>query len=406
LLNSLLIVLVVVSTWNFENNKLKLYFFNIFFIAWAVNGCLLSENLYSFFIFWEVMLIPLFILIGVFGGPNKRYASLKFFLFTAVGSILMFTALIYLSFLAQKSFGSYDLTPGIIKSLALPMNGFLSPQSLVFWAFCIAFFIKVPLFPLHSWLPQAHVEAPTAGSIILAGILLKVGVYGILRFVLPLFSESVEYYRVLIMSLGAIGVIFGSLVALFQSDIKKIVAFSSIAHMGLIITGLFSMNFTAIEGAVFQMIGHGITTGGLFIGVHCIYTRLHTKEISNLGGLAKLMPIFAICFFVVVLGSMAVPLTNGFVGEFMLLFGIYKVHRVLGLVSSLGVILAPLYLLKLYQKSMLGPINEKIDMNTKDISLMELFPFIILIVLIFFLGIYPQALIGFFEGSLHNILKI
>lgn len=405
ILNALLVFLVVVSTWSFDDKKLKLYFFNIFLIVWAVNGSLLSENLYSFFIFWEAMLIPLFILIGVFGGTNRRYASLKFFLYTAVGSILMFSAIIYLSYLAHKSFNSYDLTPQIIRDLNLPMAGFFSPQSLVFWAFCIAFFIKVPLFPLHSWLPQAHVEAPTAGSIILAGILLKVGVYGLLRFVLPLYPLAAEEYRIIIMALGAAGVIFGSLVALAQTDIKKIVAFSSIAHMGLIVSGVFSMNPTAQQGALFQMIGHGLTTGGLFIAVHCLYTRFHTKELSAFGGLAKSMPIFAVCFFIIVLGSMAVPLTNGFVGEFMLLFGVYKTQKIIGIVSALGVILGPLYLLKLYQVTMLGA-AKKHEHEVKDLSLTELIPFIVLIVLIIFYGVYPKALLNLFESSLSSLLKI
>jgi len=404
LLNALLLIIVITATWNFETNKYRLYYFSIFSLVWAVNGSLLSINLFSFYIFWEVMLIPLFLLIGVFGGKNRKYASYKFFIFTASGSILLLGAMMYMSSLNFNLTGSYDLTPQVISQLNLPFDGFFSPQSLVFWAFCIAFFIKVPVFPFHSWLPDAHVEAPTAGSIILAGVLLKLGIYGLLRFVIPLFPDAVIEYQKFIMILGAVGVIYGALTALAQDDIKKVVAYSSISHMGYIIAGIFSLNKTAINGSIFQMVSHGLTTGGLFVAVHCLYIRRYTKMINQFGGIAKVMPVFAVFFFLLILGSMAVPLTNGFVGEFLIIFGVYEVDRIIGAVCAFGVILGPVYLLTLFQKTMLGPITIEENKSLKDIGIMEMVPFVILGFLILFYGVYPTALTDIYESIIPNIV--
>lgn len=404
ILNALLLLIVVLATWDFETPKQKLYYSSIFVLIWAVNGSLLAINLFAFFIFWEAMLIPLFVLVGVFGGKNRKYASYKFFIYTAAGSMLMLAAMIYMSSLSYKINETYDLTAQTMKQLNLNFDGFFSAQSLVFWAFCAAFFIKVPVFPFHSWLPDAHVEAPTAGSIILAGVLLKLGIYGLLRFVIPVFPQAVMAYRECIMILGAAGIIYGSLTALAQKDIKKVVAFSSIGHMGLIVAGIFALNEQALKGAVFQLIAHGITTGGLFVAVHCLYMRRHTKEISAYGGVAKTMPLFAVCFFMMILGSMAVPLTNGFVGEFLLIFGVYKSIPVLGIVCASGVILAPLYLLTLFQKTMLGQITVEENKSLKDISWLELTPFVILAIIILIHGVYPQSLMDVYSKAIMSIL--
>jgi len=405
LLNALLLVIVVTATWNFETDKYRLYYFSIFSLVWAVNSSLLSINLFAFYIFWEVMLIPLFLLIGVFGGANRKYASYKFFIYTAAGSILMLAAMLYMSAMNFQINGSYDLTPEVISGLNLTFSGFFSPQSLVFWAFCIAFFIKVPVFPFHSWLPDAHVEAPTAGSIILAGVLLKLGIYGLLRFVIPLYPDAVVEYQQFIMILGAMGIVYGALTALAQDDIKKVVAFSSISHMGYIVAGVFALNRTSINGSIFQMISHGLTTGGLFVAVHCLYIRRQTKLINQYGGIAKVMPLFSIFFFLMILGSMAVPLTNGFVGEFLIIFGVYEVDKVIGFICASGVILGPVYLLTLFQKTMLGPITIEENKSLKDLGRMEIVPFAILGFFIIFYGIYPSALTDFYEKLIPSIVE-
>lgn len=400
MLNAFLLVVVVIATWNLETDKLRLYYFLIFALVWAVNGSLMATSLYGFYIFWEAMLIPLFILVGVFGGENRRYASFKFFMMTAAGSILMLSAMCYMSALAYRMNGSYDLTYEVIKNLGLHFDGFWSPQSLVFWAFAIAFFLKVPVFPFHSWLPDAHVEAPTAGSIFLAGILLKLGIYGFLRFVIPVYPQAVDAYRDVVLYLGAIGVIYGALTAWVQKDIKKLVAFSSISHMGYIIMGVFSQNQFAVKGAIFQMIAHGISTPGLFIGVHYLYTRLHTKKLEMYGGLAKVMPRFAVLFFIITAGSMAVPMTCGFVGEFMITFGVYEINPTVAILAATGIILSPIYLLKMYHLTALGEIKHEENKELKDLSWLESAPMIVLSIITIVLGLYPNLVTGLFEGTI------
>lgn len=401
LLNAFLMLVVVVATWEIKTDKLRLYYFLIFTLTWAVSGSLLSTSLYGFYVFWEAMLIPLFVLVGVFGGENRRYASFKFFMMTAAGSILMLASMCYMSALAYKFNGSYDLNYEIIKTLGLKYDGFLSPQSLIFWSFAIAFFLKVPVFPFHSWLPEAHVEAPTAGSIILAGILLKLGIYGLLRFVIPLFPEAVDANRDIVMWLGATGIIYGALTAWVQKDIKKLVAFSSISHMGYIVMGVFSQNPFAVKGAIFQMIAHGISTPGLFIGVHYLYTRTHTKKMDMYGGIAAVMPRFSILFFIITAGSMAVPMTCGFVGEFMIIMGTYQINPVVAMVAATGIILSPIYLLKMYHLTALGEMKHEENKSLKDLSLLEATPMIVLSVLTIILGLYPKLVTAMYDGTIN-----
>lgn len=396
LLNAFLLIVVVVATWDIKTEKLRLYYFLIYSLVWTVNGSLLVTSLYAFYIFWEAMLIPLFILVGVFGGENRRYASIKFFLMTAAGSILILVSMCYMSALAYKMNGSYDLNLEVIKSLNLKFDGLFSPQGLIFWAFSIAFFLKVPVFPFHSWLPEAHVEAPTAGSILLAGILLKLGIYGLLRFVIPFYPQAVDAYRDIILYLGAIGVVYGALTAWAQEDIKKLVAFSSISHMGYIVAGIFSANAFAVKGAIFQMIAHGISTPGLFIGVHYLYGRTHTKKLDMYGGLAKMMPRFAILFFIITAGSMAVPMTCGFVGEFMITAGVYEMNKVVAVIAATGIILSPIYLLKMYHLTALGEVTHEENKMLKDISLRELMPLLVLAVLTIILGLYPKIIFSLY----------
>lgn len=405
ILNMFLLLIVIIATWNVETEKLKLYYFLIFTLVWAVNGSLLATNLYAFYIFWEAMLIPLFILVGVFGGENRRMASFKFFMMTAAGSILMLAAMSYMSAQAYKLNGSYDLTYEVIKNLNLEFGGVWSPQSLIFWAFTIAFFLKVPVFPFHSWLPDAHVEAPTAGSIFLAGILLKLGIYGFIRFVIPMYPEAVDANRELIMYLGAIGVIYGALTAWVQKDIKKLVAFSSISHMGYIVAGIFSNNQMAVNGAIYQMIAHGISTPGLFIAVHYLYVRRHTKKLEHFGGIAKSMPVFAVLFFLITAGSMAVPMTCGFVGEFMITFGLFEVNKVVAVLAATGIILGPIYLLKMYHKTALGEMVHEENKTLTDLTFVESLPLIVLSVMTIGFGLYPKMVTVFFESFVNGFLS-
>lgn len=401
ILNAFLMLVVVIATWDIKTEKLRLYYFLIFTLTWAVSGSLLSTSLYGFYVFWEAMLIPLFILVGVFGGENRRYASFKFFMMTAAGSILMLASMCYMSALAYKFNGSYDLNYEIIKTLSLKYDGFFSPQSLIFWSFSIAFFLKVPVFPFHSWLPEAHVEAPTAGSIILAGILLKLGIYGLLRFVIPLFPEAVDANRDIVLWLGATGIIYGALTAWVQKDIKKLVAFSSISHMGYIVMGIFSQNPFAVKGAIFQMIAHGISTPGLFIGVHYLYTRTHTKKMDMYGGIASVMPRFAILFFIITAGSMAVPMTCGFVGEFMIIMGTYQINPVVAMVAASGIILSPIYLLKMYHLTALGEMKHEENKSLKDLSFLEATPMIVLSIFTIVLGLYPKLVTAMYDGTIN-----
>ncbi|MFN8370494.1 MAG: NADH-quinone oxidoreductase subunit M [Bacteriovoracaceae bacterium] len=404
LLNALLVIVVVIATYDLDSNKYRLYYFTIYALTWTVNGALLSKNLYFFYMFWEAMLIPLFLLIGIFGSDNRKFASFKFFLFTATGSLLLLTALIYLSTIQFKISGSYDLTADSIKAMQLPFNGFFSPQALVFWAFCIAFFIKVPVFPFHSWLPDAHVEAPTAGSIILAGILLKLGIYALLRFVIPVFPEAVTAYQDCIIILGLAGIVYGALTAISQSNIKKLCFLFNKSH-GLYCSWNFYLKRKSNSGAIFQMVSHGLTTGGLSVVIHYLYIRRHTKEIAAYGGVAKVMPVFAVAFFMVLIGSMGVPLTNGFVGEYLITFGIYEKNMWYGIIAAFGVVLTPLYLVNLYYKTMLGPITDDHNKELTDINWVESTPFIILVVFIFYYGVYPLGLMKYFDVLAKFLMK-
>lgn len=363
----------------------------------AMLGTFVAYDLILFFVFWEMMLIPMYLLIGIWGSPGTRstflfgrvservYATLKFVLFTMAGSALMLVAILYLG----KELGSFDLSVVTARAAEdLPRR----TQIWLFWAFFIAFAIKVPLFPFHTWLPDAHTQAPTAGSIILAGVMLKMGTYGILRFCLPLFPEAALFYAPFISVLAVIGIIYGALVAMVQPDMKRLVAYSSVSHLGFIVLGLFSGTNAGVQGAVIQMVSHGISTGALFMLVGMLYDRRHTRQISDFGGIAKRMPAYAAVFLIITFSSIGLPGTNGFVGEFLILLGTFSTEgrAVYAVFGALGVILAAVYMLWMVQRVFFGPIKHSANEKLQDLSVREYVVAVPLVLAVFFIGIFPK----------------
>jgi len=401
LLTTFLTPIAILSTWKAVEEQVK--GFMIFFLLLEVGmlGVFLALDLVLFYIFWEFTLIPMYFLIGVWGGKNRIYAAVKFFLFTMAGSVLMLLAILYLGLQA----GSFS-QPELVANRSL----FAGAQLLLFLAFAIAFAIKVPVFPLHTWLPDAHVEAPTAGSVILAGVLLKMGAYGFLRFNLPLFPQASLQAAPVIAILAIIGILYGGAVAFAQKDIKKLVAYSSVAHLGFVMLGIFALNPQGLSGGILQMVNHGLSTGALFLLVGMIYERRHTREMSEYGGLWKVMPIYGGISLVVVLSSVGLPGLNGFVGEFTILLGAFgsKVFASpwFAGIATLGVILAAAYLLKMFEKTFLGPITKDENKNLKDLNLREIITMVPLLVFIFWLGIYPQPFLNLINPAVEQLVQL
>lgn len=401
LLTTFLTPISILSTWKAVEEQVK--GFMIFFLLLEVGmlGVFLALDLVLFYIFWEFTLIPMYFLIGIWGGKNRIYAAVKFFLFTMAGSVLMLLAILYLGLQA----GSFS-QPELVANRSL----FAGAQMLLFLAFAIAFAIKVPVFPLHTWLPDAHVEAPTAGSVILAGVLLKMGAYGFLRFNLPLFPQASLQAAPIIAVLAIIGILYGGAVAFAQKDIKKLVAYSSVAHLGFVMLGIFALNPQGVAGGVLQMVNHGLSTGALFLLVGMIYERLHTREMDSYGGLWKVMPVYAGISLVVVLSSVGLPGLNGFVGEFTILLGAFG-SKALGSpwfagIATLGVILAAVYLLKMFEKTFLGPVIHEENKALKDLSLREIITMVPLLVLIFWLGIFPQPFFNLINPAVEQLVQL
>src|SRR5437870_1832838 len=341
LLTTLLTPVVFLSSWNSIHKHPKEYVISFLIMEAAMIGVFVATDILVFYVFFELTLLPMYLVIGVWGGANRIYAAIKFFLFTISGSLLMLLGIIYLAFLQYHDVGRPDFSIAHLYGLSIPMH----TQAILFGAFALAFAIKVPLFPLHTWLPDAHVEAPTGGSIILAGVMLKMGTYGFLRFCLPLFPDATAKYAKLMIILAVIGVIYGALVSWVQPDMKKLVAYSSVSHLGFCVLGIFALNQTAIEGSILQMVNHGLSTGALFLLVGVIYERRHTRMLADYGGLAATMPLYATFCVIAVLSSVGLPGLNGFVGEFLILAGSFKTQPVWTGVATTGVILAAIYLL-------------------------------------------------------------
>lgn len=405
LLTTFLTPIVILGSWTAVEDKLKSYMFLILLLETGMIGAFVALDIFLFYLFWEAMLIPMYLLIGVWGGKDRIYASMKFFLYTLVGSLLMLVAIFYLMSMHKAQMGVYSAAVVDLYKVQIPFDGLMSAQTLMFLAFALAFAIKVPLFPLHTWLPDAHVQAPTAGSVILAGVLLKLGGYGFIRFAFPLFPQALHYVAPVFMTLGAIAIVYGAWVAMVQPDIKKLVAYSSVSHMGFVILGLFSLNHLAVSGSVYQMLNHGISTGGLFLIVGMIYERRHTREISEFGGITRIMPIFAVIFMIVTLSSIALPGTNGFVGEFLILLGSYQTNKLLTVIAATGVIFGAVYMLWMFQRVMFGPIKHEENKNLKDLSLREIVVMAPIVIAIFVMGIFPNLFLSKMDASIKAFLE-
>ena len=399
LLTTFLTTICILASWNITK-RIKEYMISMLFLEIGMVGVFVSLDLFLFYVFWEVMLIPMYLIIGIWGGPRRIYAAVKFFIYTMTGSVLMLVAILVMVYMNFKFTGEMTFDLLKIYQLDIPINA----QWWLFLAFGIAFAIKVPMFPFHTWLPDAHVEAPTAGSVILAGVLLKMGIYGFLRFCLPLFPYASYEAVSLVCSLALIGIIYGALMALVQTDIKKLVAYSSVSHLGFIVLGIFAFNMQGIKGGIIQMINHGLSTGALFLMVGMIYERRHTREISEYGGLAKQIPIYATFFLIVTFSSMALPGLNGFVGEFLILVGVFQFSKVYAGIAVIGVMLGASYLLWMYQRMMFkelsNPENKKLkDLNAREITIM--LPMLFFIV---WIGINPKPFLSKMDATVNHLI--
>ena len=357
-------------------------------------GTFLALDLFLFYIFFEAVLIPMFIIIGVWGGQRRVYSAFKFFLYTLLGSVLMLVAMLFIFFEA----GSSDI-PTLFEHV---FNSDI--QKWLWLAFFASFAVKMPMFPVHTWLPDAHVEAPTAGSVILAGVLLKMGGYGFLRFSVPMFPDATQYFMPLIFALSVVAIIYTSLIALVQKDMKKLIAYSSVAHMGYVTLGIFALNLQGVQGAIFQMISHGVVSAALFLCVGVVYDRLHTRDIERYGGLVKNMPHYAVVFMIFMLASVGLPGTSGFVGEFLVLIGTYQVSTWVALFAATGLIVGAPYMLWLYRKTVFGPQDNKDASALKDISWRERVILIPMAAIVIFLGVFPNVILEKTEASAAHLI--
>jgi NADH-quinone oxidoreductase subunit M len=401
LLTTFLTPIALASAWHAIEDRTKEFVITLLLLETGMLGVFVSLDLFLFYVFWEAMLIPMYFVIGVWGGPQRIYAAIKFVLYTMVGSVLMLLAILALYFQQGAATGIYTFDlPMLARYVPVPGR----TQDLMFLAFALAFAIKVPLFPLHTWLPDAHVEAPTAGSIILAGVLLKMGTYGFLRFCLPLFPDASLRYGPLVFALAVIGIVYGAWVSTVQPDMKKLVAYSSVSHLGFVMLGIFALNQQGVGGAVIQMVNHGLSTGALFLMVGMIYERRHTRLISEFGGLWAVMPAFSALFLVVTLSSLALPGLNGFVGEFLILVGTFRVNPWLAALATAGIIFAAVYLLWMYQRVVFGPVTHEENRRLTDLSLREWALIVPLVILIVWIGVHPTTFTGKTEASIDALL--
>jgi len=402
MLTTFLTILCILCSWKAITFRVKEFMISFLFLETGMIGALVALDLILFYVFWEVMLIPMYLLIGIWGDPKRRiYAAIKFFLFTMAGSVLMLVAILALYFINQKATGIATFDVLELYKLGIPVG----TQYWLFGAFALAFAIKVPMFPFHTWLPDAHTEAPTAGSVILAGVLLKMGTYGFIRFAMPLFPNAAYNLTPLVSILALIGIIYGALVSMMQPDLKRLVAFSSVSHLGYVMLGMFALNMQGVQGAIYQMLNHGISTGSLFLIVGMLYERRHTRMIAEFGGLSKVMPVYAIFFMIVTLSSIGLPGTNGFVGEFLILLGAFQSNIVYGVLAATGVILGAAYMLWMFQRVMFGKITNPKNEKLQDLSPREITILVPMVIMIFLMGIYPKLFFSKMDVTVEKFLK-
>ena len=407
LLTTLLGMIAILSSWSAIHQRTKEYYILLLLLQTGMIGVFVSLDFFLFYVFWEVMLVPMYFLIGVWGSDRRLYAAIKFFLYTLAGSVVMLLAILALYFYAPVPAGhtrTFD-----VPTLLAAAQHFSDPLKVwLFWGFFFAFAIKVPMFPFHTWLPDAHTEAPTAGSVILAGVLLKMGTYGFIRFSLPLLpTDAAMRARIIhiVVILSIIGIVYGALVCLMQKDMKRLIAYSSVSHLGFCTLGIFALTPNGLAGSVLQQVNHGISTGALFLIVGVLYERRHTRMISDFGGLATPMPNFAAIYLIISLSSLGMPLLNGFIGEFTILQGAFQVSKAWAAWGTLGVVLGAAYLLWLYQRVMFGPVTHAINEKLPDLNLREYATLVPLVILAFWIGIYPKPFFAYLDKPVQKIVE-
>jgi NADH-quinone oxidoreductase subunit M len=395
LLTTFLTPLVILAGWGDVHKRVKEYMVLMLLMETGMLGAFVAVDLFLFYVFWEVMLIPMYFLVGVWGGERRIYAAWKLILYTMTGSLLMLVAILYLVILHNQQNGQFTFDLLQLYDFSAP----LATQRWLFAAFALAFAIKVPMFPLHTWLPDAHTEAPTGGSVILAGVLLKMGTYGFLRFAIPLFPLAAREALPIIAVLAVIGIVYGALVSMVQPDLKRLVAYSSVSHLGFVMLGMAALNTQGVEGSIYQMLNHGLSTGALFLAVGVIYERRHTRLIREFGGLWQQLPLYGAVFMIVMLSSVGLPGLNGFVGEFLILLGAFETYRVAAIVGTSGVLLGAVYMLWMYQRVMFGPLTNPANRNLPDLSKREVLVFVPILVMCFVMGLYPKPFLNRMEPS-------
>jgi NADH-quinone oxidoreductase subunit M len=409
LLTTFITPIAILGAWNYIKDRQKEFYIALLLLETAMIGVFASMDLFLFYVFFEASLIPMYLIIGVWGGDDRIYATTKFILYTAFGSLLMFVAILFVYFnTGAQSFDIAELTRRL-SDQRVPDHRGVSPLSIpaeiwCFWAFALAFAIKVPLFPVHTWLPDAHVQAPTPGSVILAAVLLKMGGYGFLRIVIPFFPRAMEIYTPLLMIVCIIGIIYGSVMAFAQKDIKKLIAYSSVAHMGTCMLGIFSQNVIGVQGGVYQMLNHGISTSALFLMVGMLYERTHTRAIDYYGGMAKAIPVYTVFFVIITMSSIGLPLTNGFVGEFTCLMGAFNMNPWYGFWAATGVVLGAVYMLYMVKRVFFGRIVRDSNRTLPDLNGREIAVLMPLIVMVFMMGVMPTPFFRKMDRSVNDFV--